>query len=55
MHNAHGPPGVIVVVVEGATMKTTFVVDVAPTVRSPFPIAFAKNVFTLDDGIRTRR
>ncbi len=41
-HSAHGPPAASVVVCDAATVKTTFAVDEAPTVRSPFPIALAK-------------
>ncbi len=42
MHSAHGPPEASVVVCEAATVNTTLAVELAPTVRSPLPIALAK-------------
>ncbi len=42
MHSAHGPPAPWVVIWDCTTVNTTFAVELAPTVRSPLPIALAK-------------
>jgi len=42
MHRAHGPPARTDGVEVSVTVNTTFAVELAPTVRSPLPIAFAK-------------